>query len=69
MKINSLDNMNKYTYFNLQTTRIKDRNSGTPQKVTITGLPGMNLQGINSEIAQQFSSRLTPNITTDLMNS
>lgn len=68
-KANSLDNMNKYTYFNLQTTRIKGRNSGTPQKVTITGLPGMNLLGVNSEIAQQFSNRLTPNITTDLMNS
>lgn len=68
-KAGNLENMNKYTYFNLKTTRIKGRNSGVLEEVDINGLPGMNLSGVNEEIAQQFQSRLVPYTTTDLMNS
>lgn len=59
----------KYAQFNFKSSRIKNRFLSQGVEVDINGLPDTNFNGVPIEIQDLFSSRLTPNITTDLLGS
>lgn len=59
----------KFGHFSFSTDRIVGRAKGEIQQSTITGLPDLNFNGIDPDIASEFGSRITGNLYVDLMIS
>lgn len=59
----------KYGHFQFTTSRIIGRAKGNIQPGTITGLPDLNMDGVDPNIQAEFGSRITGNLYVDLMIS
>ena len=59
----------KYGHFQFTTNRIIGRAKGNIQSGTITGLPDLNMDGVDPNIQAEFGSRITGNLYVDLMIS
>lgn len=59
----------KYGHFQFTTSRIIGRAKGNIQPGTITGLPDLNMDGVDPNIQAEFRLRITGNLYVDLMIS
>lgn len=59
----------KFGHFQFTTNRIIGRAKGNIQPGTITGLPDLNMDGVDPNIQAEFGSRITGNLYVDLMIS
>ena len=59
----------KYGHFQFTTSRIIGRAKENIQPGTITGLPDLNMDGVDPNIQAEFGSRITGNLYVDLMIS
>ena len=59
----------KFGHFQFTTSRIIGRAKGNIQPGTITGLPDLNMDGVDPNIQAEFGLRITGNLYVDLMIS
>ena len=59
----------KYSQFSFVTSRLKGRDSGDIQPQEVNTLPDVNFEGVNPELIAQYGTRMSGDITVDLMIS